>query len=172
MANRRNRKLSRDELDAELNRLQRREALFDASEAFAHIGHFEWNATRACLVSCSQCLASFFDSSVEALLNPETGMAIMLQQVVDEDRSRYQALFDASGDSLSLDIEFRVRRADSGLRHLYQAVVEVSAVDGEDTILAAVVQDVTAQVETESDYEYRESLALQAERISELGNFI
>lgn len=172
MASRSTRNLSRAELEAELALLRQQVALFNESQVFARVAHFEWNATRQCFFSCSQTFAAMFGLADEASVQAPSAMAKILECIHPEDRERYQALYDTSEDDGLAEIEFRIRLDDGEFRNLYQIGSKPRQSADGDLILPGIVQDVSAQAGIDEDYEYQESLALQAEQVSSIGNFI
>jgi len=81
MADRRNQKLSRTVLEADLSQLRQRLVLYNQAEAFALVGHFQWNTERRRLESCSPGFARIFGMSVEQALEPQSGLAGIIEQV-------------------------------------------------------------------------------------------
>ncbi|MDH3759401.1 MAG: diguanylate cyclase [Gammaproteobacteria bacterium] len=166
------RKLSRAELEAELALMSRKVALFNESETFARVGHFEWNATRGCMQSSSQGFAAIFGLAATELQDARTPLAKILPCIHPDDREQYQALYDTPGNGGLDDIEFRIQLDGGEVRNLYQIGLQpIQSSDG-DLILPGVVQDISAQTGVDEDYEYQESAALQAEQVSLIGNFI
>ncbi len=159
-------------LEAELERLRRSERLFNESEAFAHIGHFELNLTRRRFESCSPAFARLFELQPRQVLAPRAGLKKILERIHPEDRSRFEALLGEGESTPSADFEFRLQTESGDMRDLCQVEIERRITEAGDTLVAGIVQDLGAYLKAEAEYEYKESLALQAERISEIGNFI
>ncbi len=172
MADRARKRLKRAELEAELERLHRSERLFNESEAFAHIGHFELNLTRRRYESCSPAFAQLFGLSVKQALAPRAGLKKILRQVHPEDRCLFETLFADDEAAVSADFEFRLQNDTGNMRDFYQVEIERFRSDAGDLLVAGIVQDVGAYLKAEAEFVYNESLALQAERISAIGNFL
>ena len=166
------RKLSRAALEAELSSMRQQITLFNESEALARVGHFEWNATRRCLQSSSPNFAEILGFPAATLLNTQSVIAKILQCIHPDDRERYQALYDTPGDDGLTDIEFRVLLDDGEVRNLHQVGIEPRQSRDGDLILPGVVQDISAQTKNDKNYLYQKSLAIQAEQVSSIGNFI
>lgn len=164
--------MTRAALEAELVRLQRNQRWFDESQAFAHIGHFELNLTRRRFESCSSSFARLFGLTQKQLLAPRAGFNKFIAGIHPEDRSLFEAMFAEPASQDLSDFEFRVQNQAGDMRDLYQAGIDRFESDAGDAVIAGIVQDLGAYLKAEAEYEYKESLALQAERISEIGNFI
>ena len=153
---------------AEIERFQRQLELYRASDAFARVGHFEWNLDEGRFESCSDTFAAFFGLSAAEMLDP--GNWGKLQQTLHEDdRERFVGYFENLSSSDSVDIEYRVKRGDGSLQYLFQSGVDLP---GSGSLFAGVVQDVTERIEHDADFEYREAAALQTERIADIGHFV
>jgi diguanylate cyclase (GGDEF)-like protein/PAS domain S-box-containing protein len=165
-------KLSRAELEAELASMRRQVVLLNEAEVFARVGHFEWNATRGCLHSSSQGLAAVFGLPAAELRDARSALEKILPCIHPEDRERYQVLYDSPENGVLDDIEFRIQVDGGEVRSLYQVGLQPLQSGDGDLILPALVQDISTQTGIDRDYEYEESLALQAEQVSLIGNFI
>lgn len=172
MADRSIKKLSQAELETELLQMRQRVALFDASEAFARVGHFEWNLCTRRFQSCSAAFAGIVGVSREELLDTESGLDIVVERIHPSDREAYRDLLLNAIDGGCLDIKFRLIDRAGGTRTLFQAGIDLPKFAGRAGIMSVVVQDISAQTSPDDISNREESLALQAERISELGNFI
>ena len=82
--------LTRDELEVELEKLRRRETLFDATEQVAKIGHYELSFEHDRLESCSEEYANLFNMSAEEVMRSQDSWQKMLQYIHPADHDRYR----------------------------------------------------------------------------------
>ncbi len=164
--------LSRDELHARLERLSRRVTLYDATEAVAKIGHYEWNLEYSRLESCSEEYAKLFNMTVEETLASQSSFHSTLQLIHPEDRDDYQNAADAMRERKSLETEFRILLADGTIKHIHEFAVSVLDDEGVETGSFGLMQDISRQVRYERDLENRDKLARQSEEITDIGHFI
>ena len=164
--------LTREELEVELGKLRRRETLFDATDQFAKIGHYEWSYTRDQLVSCSEEYANLFNMSVGEVIEAQDSWQKTLQYIHPDDHARYRQAANDLRDKRSLSIEYRILLADGSIRHVREfGIVEL---DGEGVSCGSfgLLQDISEQVKHDRDLEYRDELARQTEAITDIGHFI
>jgi len=110
--------LTRDELELELEKLRRREILFDATEQAARMGHYEWDYQGNRLEFCSEEYANLFDMSVEEVMESQTSREKTLQYIHPDDHDRYQLAMAELRDTRSISVEYRILRADGSIRHV------------------------------------------------------
>jgi diguanylate cyclase (GGDEF)-like protein/PAS domain S-box-containing protein len=163
---------TREELEAELVRLRRRETLFDATEKAAKIGYYEWDYESDRLVSCSAEYAAMFGMTVEAALVSQDSWQKTLQYIHPDDHERYRQAAKELRDNRSLSNDYRILLADGSLRHVREFGIVV--VDDEDVARGSfgLLQDISEQVKYDRDLEYRDELARQTEAITDIGHFI
>jgi len=163
---------TREELEAELARLRRRETLFDATERAAKIGYYEWDYESDRLVSCSAEYAAMFGMTVEAVKLSQDSWQKTLQYIHPDDHERYTKAAKELRDNRSLSIDYRILLADGSLRHVREFGIVV--VDDEDVARGSfgLLQDISEQVKYDRDLEYRDELARQTEAITDIGHFI
>ncbi len=164
--------LSRADLEAELGRLHRLKTLYDATEQAARIGHYEWNYRRDRLESCSLEYARIFGLSVDEALAAQSSWDDTLDVVHPDDREHYRDCYRHLRETGELDTTYRILPPGGGIRHLHEHAVVFYDDDGEAAGCFGLVQDITRQIKHESDLEYRDELARQAESITDIGHFI
>jgi len=164
--------LTREELEAELARLRRRETLFDATERAAKIGYYEWDYETDRLVSCSTEYAAMFGMTVEAVMVSQDSWQKTLQYIHPDDHERYRQAAKELRDNRSLSIDYRILQDDGSLRHVREFGIVV--VDDNDIARGSfgLLQDISEQVKHDRDLEYRDELARQTEAITDIGHFI
>ena len=164
--------MTRDELEAELERLRRREALLVATEEIAHIGHYEWNYEHDRLETCSEEYARIFNMTLEQVMLSQSTWERTLQQIHPDDREYYKAAREQLRSTKALDFKYRIRLADGSIRHLREIGIVIVDKDGAERGSFGIVQDISAQVNYERELEYRDDLARHAESITDIGHFI
>ncbi len=164
--------LTRVELEAELEKLCRRETLFDATERAAKIGHYEWNFELDRLESCSEEYANLYNMTVEKVMASQDSWDKALQQIHPEDHDRYRLAAKALRDNKALDVHYRILFDDGTIKHIRE--FSVIAVDDTGVELGCfgILQDISDNVRQERDMEYRDELARQTEAITDIGHFI
>ena len=160
------------ELEAELERYRRRLALYDAAGLAAKIGHYEWSYLDDRLESCSEEYARIFEMSVDEVLRSQSDWESTLEVVHPEDRDAYRRGYAQLRDDGELDAVYRIVLPSGKTRHLREYGTIVRDEAGEAVGCFGIVQDITRQVRHESDLEYRDELARQAESITDIGHFI
>ena len=83
--------MSREELEAEIERLRQREKLSIATEEIAQIGHYEWNFELDRLESCSEEYARILDTTVDETLKHQATMNEFVPLIHPDDREHYPA---------------------------------------------------------------------------------
>ncbi|MDJ0777041.1 MAG: PAS domain-containing protein [Gammaproteobacteria bacterium] len=161
-----------DSLRAELERFRRLEALYNATEQLALIGHFEWDYASDRLLSCSQQYASLFGMDVDAVIEDQDGWEKLLQWVHPDDHARYRDAHERLLRKRELEEQYRIVSGDGAVRHIRESSVLTVDDEGRATGWFGILQDVTQQVKHERDLEYRDELARQAESITDIGHFI
>jgi len=164
--------LTRDELEAELEKLRRREALFHATEQAAKIGHYEWNYELDRLEACSEEYANLFEMTVDEVMASQDSWQKTLQYIHPDDHERYRQAAQELRDNKSLSVDYRILFADSSVRHVREFGIVVSNDQGRVSGSFGLVQDISEQVKYERDLEYRDELASQTEEITDVGHFI
>ena len=163
---------SRDQLKMELVALHQRLSLADATEHAAQIGHYEWNSDADHLQSCSEEYARLFNMTVDEVLQAQDSWDKMIAMVHPDDRPRYAAASQSMADTGVLDVQYRFRLEDGTSRHIREYAVMVTDEQGEETGAFGLLQDVSDQVRSKRELEYRDELASQSEKITDIGHFI
>ena len=78
-------KLSQKELEAEVRRLWRREAFFNATQEIAHIGFCEWDYEHDRIKTCTQTYADIFGMTIEAVIANHSSWDKIILQIHPED---------------------------------------------------------------------------------------
>ena len=164
--------LTRSELEVEIEKLRRREALLNATEQIALIGHYEWNYEFDRLESCSEEYAHIFNMTIEEILAAQDSWDKTLSQIHPDDVKRYQAAAEEMHAAKTLDVEFRLLLENEEIKHIREIGVVVTDKDGGERGTFGIMQDITQQAKHERDLEYRDELARQAESVTDIGHFI
>jgi len=164
--------LTRAELEAELEKLRRRETLFDATEQAARIGHYEWNYELDRLESCSREYANLYNMTVEEVLASQDSWEKTVQQIHQDDQRHYRRAAKALRDNKTLDVRYRILLDDGTMKHIREFGVIVVDDDGIERGSFGIMQDISDQIRRERDLEYRDELARQTEAITDVGHFI
>ncbi len=164
--------LTRAELEAELEKLRRRETLFDATEQAARIGHYEWDFELDRLESCSREYANLFNLTVEEVLACQDNWEKIVQQIHPDDQKHYRRASKALRDNKTLDVRYRIILDDGTMKHIREFGVIVVDDDGVERGSFGIMQDISDQIRRERDLEYRDELARQTEAITDIGHFI
>ena len=164
--------LTRAELEAELEKLRRRETLLDATERAAGIGHYEWNYELDRLESCSKEYANLYNMTIEEVMAAQDSWEKTLQQVHSDDQERYRLASKALRDNKALDINYRIVFDDGSIKHIREFSVITTDESGVERGSFGILQDISDQVRHERDLEYRDDLARQTEAITDIGHFI
>jgi PAS domain S-box-containing protein len=164
--------LTREELEVELEKLRRRETLFDATDQVAKIGHYEWNYESDRLESCSEEYANLFNMSVEEALEAQGSWQKTLQYIHPDDHDRYRHAESELRNNRSLSTEYRILTGDGSIRHVREFGIVVLDGDGIACGSCGLLQDISEQVKRDLDIEYRDELARQTEAITDVGHFI
>ena len=161
-----------DELEAELERLRHREALLDATEQIANIGHCEWDYENNRIRSCSDGYARIFGQSVEEVLDSHSSWDRVLETLHPEDREIYLESYKSQQQSGSHEVEYRIMRPGGEIRYIYETGTVEFAADGKAIAAFGLLQDVTERKLYQQELENRDAMALQVESITDIGHFI
>lgn len=164
--------LTRAELEAELEKLRRRETLLYATERAARIGHYEWNYELDRLESCSKEYANLYNMTVEEVMAAQDSWEKTLHQVHPDDQERYRLASKALRDNKALDVNYRILFDDGTIKHIREFSVIAADESGVERGSFGILQDISDQVRRERDLEYRDDLARQTETITDIGHFI
>jgi PAS domain S-box-containing protein len=165
-------KLSPKEMEAEINRLWQREALFDATQQIAHFGYCEWDYENGRIKTCTREYARIFGMSIDEVIKSQDSWEKVLEQIHPEDRQHYESSYRTYLGAGSHRIEYRVFRKDGEIRHIKEVGIVVFNDEGKRSDSIGLIQDITEQRERVQDLENREAWARQAETITDIGHFI
>jgi diguanylate cyclase (GGDEF)-like protein/PAS domain S-box-containing protein len=165
-------KMTRGELEAELESYQSRAHLYAATEKVASIGYFEWDFNHNCIVSCSEIYADIFGMSVAEVIAAQNSWKNCLQFVHTDDRDRFDRLAREKNNANIREIKFRIVRPDGEVRHIRRMDIVAIDENSNDRRAFGLCQDLTSLVERERELEYHESLSDRAESITEIGHYI
>jgi diguanylate cyclase (GGDEF)-like protein/PAS domain S-box-containing protein len=163
---------SREELESELEKLRHRQALLDATEQVADIGHCEWDYEHDRLISCSPGYARIFNMSLAEVLDSQSSWEKVLDQIHHEDRELFTNSYKSQLQNGFHEIEYRIIRNDGQLRHVREAGILHLDENGKAGEAFGLIQDITERKVYEQNLENREALAQQAETITDIGHFI
>ncbi len=163
--------MSKTELIEALERFRHREILFNATEAVAHIGHYEWDYEKDCLRSCSEEYANLFGTTVEEMMAAESSREKTLEQIHPDDRESFLKNIETLDKADSYDLKYRIIRRDGEIRHIQEFGVVNANKSNASPGSYGIIQDITELTKHERDLEYRDALTQQAEEITELGYF-
>lgn len=163
--------MSKAELIEALEHFRHREVLFNATEAVAHIGHYEWDNEKDCLSNCSEEYARLYGMSVEEIMAAQSGWEKMLEQIHADDRESFRKKIKALGRTGSFDLKYRIIRSDGKILHIHEFGVINADKSNRSPGNYGIIQDITELTKHERDLEYRDALTQQAEEITELGYF-
>lgn len=117
------------------------------AERLAHIGFYEWDHQRDCLISCSDEYARIHDMAPDEAMKVYTNSEIDLVDVHPDDRERYVYESEQAVSSRrSLDIQFRLVSSKGIIRHVRE--MNEFVLDNEGKVLRSygALQDLTEHV--------------------------
>ena len=159
-------------MQVELDRLRQREALFDAAESIARMGHWEWDYLSNCLVDCSEGFARIYNRSVEQMLESQSSWEKMLEQIHPDDRQKYLDAYQSEPGRIANEVDYRILTSDNQVRYVSESGLVNFDENGNPVSAFGLMQDITERVEYERELEKRDALAQQAETITDIGHFI
>ncbi len=162
----------RNNVLAELERLRQREALLDATEQLAKIGHREWDFEQNRIVACSDGYARLFGMGVDEVLDAQDSWDKLVELVHPDDRDDFSAFFGSREQADSHEIEYRLLRGDGELRYVYETAIVEFDDEGNPQTAFGLLQDVTERKTYQQELEAREALANQAEAVTDIGHYI
>ncbi len=162
----------RPNLAAELERLRQREALLDATEQLAKIGHREWDFEQNRIVACSDGYARLFGLSVEQVLEAQDSWDKLLELVHPDDRDSFAAFFGSPHKANGHEIEYRLQGPDGDTRYIYETAIVEFDDAGIPRSAFGLLQDISERKTYQQELEAREALANQAEAVTDIGHYI
>ena len=79
-------KVDRDDLVAEVRRLRRHEAFFNATQEIANLGYCEWDSDSDKIISCTSSYAQIFGMSIDEVIKSQSSRAKFIELVHPDDR--------------------------------------------------------------------------------------
>ena len=153
--------------------LEYRDELARQSEEITDIGHFIFDEVSETYVYLSEGFCRIHGQSVEDYLASVNSVEDDLADIVKEDRVRvaeaYLQYFE-KGEGYA--IEYRIRRADGAIRWLRELSRAMQMKDGRVTQTLGVIQDITDRVTREQELVFQDTMASQAEVITNIGYFL
>ena len=165
-------KLSRKELQAEVQRLWHREAFFNATQEIANFGYCEWSYENHCIKFCTQNYANIFGMSIEEVIDSQSSWEKSIEQIHPDDRALYEKSYTEDLGAGSHEVEYRIFRKGGEIRYIKEIGVVVYATDGRSSGSVGLLQDITERKLRERDLENRDALTRQVEAITDIGHFI
>ena len=165
-------RMTRTQLIEELERLQHRELLLDATEKIAHIGHTEWDYEHDRMKSCSEEYARFFNMSVEEVKESRDSWQKVIQQIHPDDREHFSGNYRAMGSTGSHEVEYRIVLDNGEIRHIREIGVMVDGDDGKQRDTFGLLQDISSLKKYEIEFENRDALVQHVEALADAGHFV
>jgi chemotaxis family two-component system sensor kinase Cph1 len=165
-------KLSPEEMETELDRLWRREVLFDATQTIGHFGYCDWDYGNGRIKSCTEEYARIFGMSIEEVIASQDSWDKVLEQIHPDDRELYAKSYQKQFSRGSHEVEYRFFRKDGEIRHAKE--VAVVYYDSEDNEIDSMglVQDITELKRRQQDLENSDTIVRQFELIPDIGHYI
>jgi diguanylate cyclase (GGDEF)-like protein/PAS domain S-box-containing protein len=164
--------LTRQELEARLEKLSRREILLAATEQAARVGHYEWNSRLDRLESCSEVYAGLFGMTVAEVLAVQDSWEKTLDFIHPDDQENYRQSARKLRTTGAIEVDYRILRRDGTTRYVREFSIVALDKDGLEHGSFGMLHDISEQVGYERDLEYRDELARQTEAITDIGHFI
>ena len=159
------------ELD-ELQRLRQREALFEATERLAKIGHYQWDRQNDCLESCSEEYANILNINIDDAKSSLSSFKNFLSFVHPEDHQHYKISFEDLSTKKSLDLKYRIVLNTGELKYVHEIGITSEDDQGIEVGYFGLLKDITSQHIYEHNLEFRDDISRQAESITDIGHFI
>lgn len=120
-----------------------REALYNALEREARIGHYLWNSEKDRFQYCSPEYARIFGTTAAELMAAEDAFDKVLARVHANDRERYRRLLRGPNANGRLDTGYRIVHDNGDIRYLHETGVYVDSGHRPHHQCLGFVQDVT-----------------------------
>jgi len=146
--------------------LENREALAQQVEAITDIGHFIYDLTTDTYIYLSPGFARVHGVSVEEYMSMVTSREDDVEDVHVDDYARLMEAYDRhQEDGSDINLEYRIHRSDGEVRWIREQGTALRSPSGEIIQSIGVLQDVTAQINTEQSLrEARDSLEVMVKR--------
>jgi diguanylate cyclase (GGDEF)-like protein/PAS domain S-box-containing protein len=153
--------------------LEYRDELARQTEAITDIGHFIYDEDNERYVYLSDGCARIYGSTVSAYKERISSVEDDLADIVAEDRGRvreeYRHYVETGQDCA---LEYRIRRGDGAIRWVRELTRAKLIKGGQVRQTLGVVQDITEQKRVQQELLYKDTLANQAEALTDIGHFI
>lgn len=153
--------------------LQQRDELARQAELLTDIGHYIYDEENEVYIYMSEGFARIHGTTVKVQMNSMQSLEDDLDRVIEADRQRVEDEYKhyiETGEDLA--IEYRILRGDGEERWLRELNQAKSMRNGRALHTLRVLQDITQQKEIEMELRYKDTLANQAEAITEIGHFL
>ena len=169
MTNKKLHRMPRAQLIDELEKLQYRFTLLDATEKFAHIGHCVWDYDNGRIISCSEEYARIFNMSIEAVIESQDSWEKTLLQIHPDDREKYKKSYIKMGKDWVHDVEYRIIRNDGEVKNIREIGVVDTTESGNIRGTLGLLQDLTEQKRAEQNFRTMQDELIRKERLATLG---
>jgi diguanylate cyclase (GGDEF)-like protein/PAS domain S-box-containing protein len=146
--------------------LENREALAQQVEAITDIGHFIYDLTNDTYLYLSPGFARIHGVSVDEYVSMVATREDDVEDVHSDDYARLLEVYDRhQEDGEDINVEYRIHRSDGEIRWIREQGTALRSPSGEIIQSIGVLQDVTAQINTEQSLrEARDSLEVMVKR--------
>ncbi len=153
--------------------LEYRDELARQTEEITDIGHFIFDEEGESFIYVSEGYARIHGRTVEHFMQQVNSFEDDLADIVEEDRERvadeYRAYLE-NGENCA--IEYRFTRADGEVRWMRELGRAKVMKNGRVSQTLGVVQDITGLVRREQELVFKDAMANQAEKITDIGYFL
>jgi len=153
--------------------LEYRDELARQTEEITDIGHFIFDEEDERFIYVSEGYARIHGRTVEHFMEQVNSFEDDLADIVEEDRGRVAEEYRSylqNGENCA--IEYRFLRADGQLRWMRELGRAKVMKNGRVSQTLGVVQDITGLVKREQELVFKEAMASQAEKITDIGYFL
>ena len=160
-----------DRINAELE-LEKRQKMFERSEALGGVGHWEWDEIEKKMTYCSQEYANILGLSVEETLASSASEEDDLSDVHPDDLEYVRRTEEECYQkALPFDMEYRIINAAGEVRYVHQLGDNVQNSEGKVIRSFGTLQDITEKKLAEIEREKRQLMFEQAETLGHIGHW-
>jgi len=153
--------------------LEYRDELASQAEMITDIGHFIFDEINEVYVYISEGFARIYGTSVDAYTSNIRSINDDLSDIHVDDRARVSEQYRRYLDTGEIPpIEYRIHRADGEIRWIRELSKAHRKIEGRVSQTIGVQQDITERVQFEQELILKDTLATQAEAITDIGHFI
>lgn len=153
--------------------LEYRDELASQAELITDIGHFIFDEIDEAYLYISEGFARIHGSSVEAYISKIRSVSDDLSDIHEDDRERVSEKYRRYLETGEIQpIEYRLHRADGEIRWIREMGKAHRKTNGQVSQTIGVLQDITERVKFEQELVLKDTLATQAEAITDIGHFI